>query len=144
MISRIVLAIAALAIGVTTAAAQDVVAQRKDLMKASGAQARIGAAMVKGEQPFELAKAQAIFTVYADKAVKMKTLFPESSKAGDHRSLPAIWEKPAEWNTAIDRFANGVKAAQASTKDLDSFKAAFEAVGKDCGACHQPFRKPQS
>lgn len=146
MISRTVLAIAALALalGVTAVVAQDVVAERKALMKRSGEQARIGVAMVKGDQPYDQAKAQAIFAAYADKAAKMKTLFPESSKTGDHRSLPAIWEKSAEWNAAIDKFANDIKAAQVAAKDLDSFKAAFEAVGKDCGGCHQPFRKPQS
>ena len=32
------------------------------------------------------------------------------------------------------------KAAQASVKDIDSFKAAFGAAGKQCGACHEVFR----
>jgi cytochrome c556 len=113
-------------------------------MKQSGDQARIGAAMVKGEQPYDEAKAQAIFAAYANKANKLKSLFPESSKAGDTRAAAAIWDKPAEWNAAIDKFAADTTAAQASTKDLESFKAAFANVGKNCGGCHQAFRKPQS
>ena len=32
------------------------------------------------------------------------------------------------------------KAAQDNTKDLDSFKASFQSIGKDCGSCHQTFR----
>ncbi len=144
MIRRTVLAVAALALGVTAVVAQDVIAERKTLMKRSGEQARIGVAMVKGEQPYDQAKVNAIYAAYLDKAAKMRTLFPESSKTGDHRALPAIWDKPADWNAAIDKFEADTKAAQASAKDLDSFKAGFEAVGKDCGGCHQPFRKPQS
>src|ERR1700694_4139420 len=112
MISRTVLAVAALALGVTAVVAQDVVAERKALMKRSGEQARIGVAMVKGEQPYDQAKAQAIFAAFLDKADKMRTLFPESSKTGDHRSLPAIWDKPAEWKAAIDKFEADTKAAQ--------------------------------
>ncbi len=144
MIRRTVLAVAALALGVTAVVAQDVIAERKALMKRSGEQARIGVAIVKGEQPYDQAKVNAIYAAYLDKAAKMRTLFPESSKTGDHRALPAIWDKPADWNAAIDKFEADTKAAQASAKDLDSFKAGFEAVGKDCGGCHQPFRKPQS
>jgi cytochrome c556 len=144
MMRRTVFAIAALAVGITVVAAQDVIAQRKDLMKRSGAQARIGVQMIKGEAPYDQAKAQGIFSVYLDKAAKMRTLFPESSKTGDTRALPAIWEKAADWNAAIDKFEADAKAAQAASKDLASFKAAFESVGKNCGGCHQPFRKPQS
>jgi len=29
-------------------------------------------------------------------------------------------------------------------KDLDSFKAEMAEVGKNCGGCHQPYRKRQS
>jgi cytochrome c556 len=32
------------------------------------------------------------------------------------------------------------KAAQASVKDIDSFKTAFGAMGKQCGACHEVYR----
>jgi cytochrome c556 len=144
MITRSALASLAIVLGVTAVVAQDVIAERKALMKRSGDQARIGVQMVKGDQPYDQAKADAIFAAYLDKAAKMKTLFPESSKTGDHRSLPAVWEKAADWNAAIDKFANETKAAQASAKDAASFKAGFEAVGRNCGGCHQAFRKPQS
>lgn len=144
MMKRTVFAVAALVAGVTAVAAQDVIAQRIELMKRSGAQARIGTQMIKGETPFELAKAQAIFDAYIDKAQKMRTLFPENSKTGGNtRALPAIWEKPAEWNAAIAKFEAESRAAKAATKDLDTFKTAFENVGKNCGGCHQPFRRPQ-
>jgi cytochrome c556 len=144
MMKRAVFALAALAVGMTAVAAQDVIAERKELMKKSGAQGKIGQQMIKGEAPFDLAKAQGIFTVYLEKASKMRTLFPESSKSGETRALPAIWEKSAEWIAAIEKFEADAKAAQAAAKDAASFKTAFETVGKNCGGCHRVFRKPQS
>ena len=60
--SRILLAAAAVALAVTAVAAQsDPIAARKALMKKNGDEAKAGAAMAKGEAPFDLTKAQAIF-----------------------------------------------------------------------------------
>jgi len=36
------------------------------------------------------------------------------------------------------------KAAEPKVKDLDTFKAAMGDVGKDCGACHNTYRKKPS
>jgi cytochrome c556 len=143
MLIRTVIAVAAVAVGVTTALAQDVIAERKALMKRSGDQAKLGAQMARGQDPFDLAKAQAVLATYADKAAKLPNLFPATSKTGDTRAMPAIWDKPAEWQAAIKKFADDAKAAQAAAKDLDSFKTAFANVAKNCGGCHETFRKPQ-
>ena len=143
MISRIVLTAAALAIG-TTAVLADVIADRKALMKQQGAQAGQGNKFMKGEEPFDLAKAKHIFEVWAETAPKTSALFPDNSKTGDTAALPAIWEKKAEFDAAAAKLAADAKAALASVKDEASFKATFPEVLKDCGGCHRPFRKPQS
>ena len=140
---RAVLVAVTVALGVTSAIAQDVIAERKALMKRSGDQNRAGVQMVRGEQPFDLAKAQGIFDTYIDKSEKLEKLFPANSKTGDTRALPAIWDKPDDWKAAIKKFGDDAKKAKAETKDLDSFKVQFAAVGKDCGSCHETFRKPQ-
>jgi len=37
--------------------------------------------------------------------------------------------------------SSDAKAAEASVKDLDSFKATFGNIGKnDCGGCHEKYR----
>ena len=70
-------AVAAIAIGVTSVLAQqDPIAERQKLMKANGAQAKIGVAMTKGETPFDLAKAKKIFVTFEEAAQKMPALFP--------------------------------------------------------------------
>jgi len=143
-----VASIAAVALGVSVAIAQqDVIKERKDIMKANGDQAKIGAAMAKGEQPFDLAAAQKIFATYADAASKMPNLFPDNSKTGeDTAALPKIWEDMADFKARFAKFGDDAKAAQSSVKDLDSFKTAFGDIGKnDCGGCHQLYRaKPKT
>ena len=45
-------------------AQQDSVKDRKALMKDNADQAKIGAAMIKGQEPFDLVKAQKIFAAF--------------------------------------------------------------------------------
>ena len=142
MISRVVLAVAALALG-TTAVLADAIADRKALMKQIGAQAGQGGKFMKGEEPFDLAKAKNIFVVFATDGEKAAGLFPDNSKTGDTRALPAIWEKMDDFKAKLAKFVADAKAAQAKVTDEASFKATFPEVTKDCGGCHQPYRKPQ-
>jgi cytochrome c556 len=146
MIIRTVLAVAALAVGVSAVVAQqDPIEARKALMKANGQQAGIGGKMAKGEEPFALDKAKKIFSTYADSAAKAPALFPDNSKTGgDTRSLPAIWEKKEDFNAKLAKFGSDAKAAEAKVTDLDTFKAEYAEVQKNCGGCHQPYRRPQN
>jgi cytochrome c556 len=146
MMKRVVLAVVIVALGVTAVVAQsDPIAARKAVMKENGAQAKIGAAMAKGEAPFDLAKAKKIFATFENAAGKMPALFPDNSKTGgETTAAPKIWEDMAGFKAGFAKFGAGAKAAEASVKDLDSFKASFTAVGKDCGGCHQTYRIKKS
>lgn len=138
---RTVLAVVTVAVGVTAALAQDPIADRQALMKKNSAQAKAGAAMVRGKAPFDLAKAKAIFVVYADSAEKFPKLFPPNTKTGgDTTAAPAVWDKNAEFVALVAKFGKESKAAADSVKDLDSFKVAFASVQKNCGGCHETFR----
>lgn len=144
MTLKLLVSAALIALGASAALAQsceDVIKNRQSLMKRSGDMAKLGASMNRGETPFDLAKTQEIFAAFADKASKLPTLFPECSKTGgDTHAKPAIWEKQDEFKAIVAKFAADVKAAQANTKDADTFKANFISVGKDCGSCHETFR----
>jgi cytochrome c556 len=128
------------------AAQQDPIAARKALMKANGDQAKIGAAMMKGEAPFELEKAQKIFAAWEDAAAKMPTLFPDNSKVGGETAAdPKIWENMDDFKSRFAKFGTDAKDAAAKVTDLDSFKAAFGNIGKnDCGSCHEKYRVKKS
>ncbi len=144
---RTVLAVAVVAVGVTAVAAQssDPILVRQGLMKENGKQAKLGASMVKGEAPFDLAKAKAIFAAFEDAANKMPALFPENSKTGHDTTVsPKVWENMADVKARFKKFGEDAKAAQAATKDLDTFKANFQMVGKNCGGCHEMYRIKKS
>lgn len=141
---RIVLAVLAVSLGASAAAAQscdDTIKNRQALMKRSGTNAKLGASIIRGDTPFDMAKVNQIFDAFADKASKLPTLFPDCSKTGnDTHAAPAIWQKPDDFKAMIAKFAADVKAAQANAKDPATFKASFLAVGKDCSGCHETYR----
>src|SRR6202040_782024 len=94
-------------------AQQDPIKARKDLMKANGDQAKIGAAMVKGDKPFDLAAVHKIFATFEDAAAKMPALFPDSSKseanspeADDFSPTPKVWEDMADFKARFVKFGH--------------------------------------
>jgi cytochrome c556 len=142
---RTMLAVLALALGVSTATAQDPIAARKALMKATGGQSSQGAKFMRGEEPFDLAKAQAIFAQFQKTAEEGKSLWPDNSKTGgETASLPAVWEKKADFDAKLAKFGDAAKEAGAKVKDEASFKAAFPEVTKNCGGCHETYRARRS
>lgn len=147
-----VASIAAVALGVGVAVAQqDVIKERKDIMKANGDQAKIATAMVKGERPFDLAAAKKVFATFADAAGKMPNLYPASSKnetgspaADKFTPTEKVWTDMADFKARFEKFGDDAKKAEASVKDLESFKAAIGNIGKnDCGGCHHDYRHEQ-
>ena len=69
-------------------------------------------------------------------------LFTADSNYPPTLAKPAVWEKPAEFQGAQDKFQVTVKelveASQGS--DLDRIKAAVNAVQNSCKTCHDQFR----
>lgn len=138
---RTVLVAAVLGMGVTAVVAQaDPITERRNTMKAVGAATRDGAAMAKGEAPFEAAKAQAIFKVYVDSAKKMPGLYPDSAKTGgETTAAPKIWEDQAGFKAAFAKFETDA-AAGAAVTELAGFRTAFGNATKNCGSCHEVYR----
>ena len=139
---RVFVVSAVLAIGVTAVAAQsDPISERRAIMKSVGSATAAGNRMVKGEAPFDLAKAKEILQTYANAADKTHNYFPETSKSGgETTAAPKIWESQADFRKRFDDWAADIKKASAQTKDLDSFKEAFGTVTKACGCCHETYR----
>jgi len=140
---------AAIALGVTVAVAQqDVIKERKELMKRNGAQGKIGGDMAKGDKPFDMAAVHKMFASFQEAAAKMPDLYPASSKdestssAADKFSpTPKVWEDMADFKARFQKFAANAKAADASVKDAASLKEALGNIGKnDCGGCHKIYR----
>jgi cytochrome c556 len=130
-------------------AQQDVANQTQTTMKATGkALGAVLGPMFKGEKPYDQAAVDTALTQLADTAKKLPTMFPESIKGlkveGDYSSSSKIWEDKAGFAAKIDGFAKVVTEAKAKIKNLDTLKATFPAIGKECGACHETFRLKNS
>ncbi|HKM88019.1 MAG TPA: cytochrome c [Xanthobacteraceae bacterium] len=148
---RTMFAVVAIALGVTAAIAQqDPIAARKALMKANLDQAKIGAAMTKGEAPFDLDKVHKMFATFEDASAKASALFPansigEATADDPYTASPDIWQNLDDFKARFAKLGTDAKEADASVKDLDSFKAAFGNIGKnDCAACHEKYRLKKS
>ena len=146
---RILVIAGALLLGVgAVVAQQDLVKATQTEMKANGKNAGAMAAMLKGEKPYDQATVDTALAQFEDTAKKLPTMFPESTKGlkpeGDYSASPKIWEDKAGFDAKIASFAKIVTEAKAKIKDLDTLKATFPAVGKECGGCHETFRLKNS
>jgi cytochrome c556 len=142
---RTVVVVGTLLLGVgAVGAQQDLVKHAQTVMKGNGKNAGILAAMVKGEKPYDQAAVDAALAQLDDTAKKLPTLFPASTKGlkpeGDYSTSSKVWEDKAGFDAHIASFAKVVTEAKAKIKDLDTLKAVFPAVGKECGGCHETYR----
>ena len=139
---------ALLAVGATVAYAQGVtgaaaIKERVAVMKEQGqAMYRVGREMIKEEKPYDQTAATGVFKTVSETSAKLKALFPDDSQAGDTRALPAIWANKKDFNDWIDQLAADAKDGVSSTKDLASYKAAYDKVNASCNGCHKDYRKP--
>jgi cytochrome c556 len=129
-------------------AQQDVVKSTQTVMKSNGKSAGALAAMIKGEKPYDQTTVDTSLAQLDETAKKLPTLFPVSIKGlkaeGDYSASPKIWEDKAGFDAHIASFAKVVTEAKGKIKDLDSLKATWPAVGKECGGCHETYRVKNS
>ena len=132
-----------LGIGVV-AAQQDQVAKTQLAMKSNGKSAGALAAMIKGEKPYDQATVDASLAALEDVASKFATLFPESIKGlkpeGDYFASPKVWTERADFEAHSASFAKAVTSAKGKIKDLDTLKATWPTIGKECAGCHETYR----
>lgn len=146
MMMRTVVVVATLVLGAGAGMAQqDAVKVAQDTMKATGKNmGGVLGPMFKGEKPYDQAAVDAALNQFVDIAKKLPTMFPASVKdakwEGDYSPSPKIWEDKAGYDAKIASFAKVVTEAKAKVKDLDSLKANFPGIGKECGACHETYR----
>lgn len=140
--TRILLAVSALALTMSTALA-DPVAERKELMKALGAGVGQLAPIARGEQPYDAEKVNAALASLNETAQKLDVaaLFPAGSDAGDTAALPAVWENMADFTARFDKLkADIADVAASAPADQAAVGAALGRIGGNCGACHETYR----
>jgi cytochrome c556 len=139
----VVFGIAVLGIGAVTAQ-QDALKQAESMMKGNGKNAGALAAIVKGEKPYDQATVDTALAQFDDTARKLPTLFPASLKnakpSGDYSISPKVWSDKAGFDEHAASFGKAVTEAKGAIKDLDTLKASFTVIGKQCGGCHETYR----
>jgi cytochrome c556 len=139
---RSILVASAILVGLSAAVAQnDPIAERKSIMRGNGAAVRLGTQMVRGEAPFDLAKAKEVYSGISAGMTRFPNLFPENTKTGgDTKAGPRIWEDPQGFRAAAAKIVQDASQAAAATTDQASFQANLQRVTANCGACHQAYR----
>ena len=79
----------------------------------------------------------------ANSVAELEHVFPEGSNVNDSEALPAIWEQPEKFASALEasRKATAAFAEAAAGGDRQATAAAFREVGGSCRGCHDDFRK---
>lgn len=141
---RFAFAAAAILLSVGSVLAQDAAAPGQLQMKANNDAIGALAAMAKGDKPYDQAAVDAALAKLDEGVRKLPTLYPESLKGAqtDARYSPSakIWDDKAGFADRISGFGAAVTTARSTTTNVDTLKASVDALGKQCGNCHQTYR----
>ena len=77
-------------------------------------------------------------------AVITGDIFPAGSGGDNTRAMDEIWENEEDFKAAVTAFQNASSELLESvyTGDLNAIQDAIGSIGRTCGGCHRPFRKP--
>lgn len=100
--------------------------------------------MVKGDETYNVDKFKAAAAIFSENARKPFEHFA-SDPQGNGDALPAIWEKPADFDAEREKFLAAVDDlnVKAQAGNLEEIKVAYGNVGASCKSCHDAFRKPK-
>jgi len=85
-------------------------------------------------------------TVVRELAMALTSAFPVGSGGGESRSLPAVWDDPAEFSqrVAATQMAAETLLSAARSGNGEAVTSAIADVRQTCNACHEAFRaRPQ-
>lgn len=138
---RMMLGALALSLLAGTAAAQDVIAQRREGLKRMGAHTEALKAVAdrSGDPRGEVARIDDMLVWFRG----MPALFPAGSGTGDTKARPEIWSDRAGFEQANTNAVARIQALRvaAAAGDAAAFQTQFAALGpQGCGGCHRPYR----
>ena len=100
--------------------------------------------VAQGKAEFKAESANKQATRLAQIATFVGDAYPDISKEGKTRALPAIWSNRKEFDQIVADLATHTKTlaevVENSSSAGEELKAAVAAVGNDCKACHDKFR----
>jgi cytochrome c556 len=142
------IAMAAVAIGVTTAIAQNNAATaRMELMESNGDAAYdVLNRMARGQIPYDQAKVDAAYAKLIENAPKIATAFPPGScgspmPKSKYYAATKACESQADIKARAEKLSKALADTRGKIKDLASLKAIWPTVVREnCNSCHEPYR----
>lgn len=100
--------------------------------------------MLRGSKPFEAQRFQQLAATLKTLSTQPWRYFPVGSTYYPSRAKAAVWNKPADFKSAQERFIHSADrlAKVAQSGNPDAIKPAFQALNESCKTCHQEFRGP--
>lgn len=143
--SALAIALTALGSAAIAASPADTIKSRQTNLKLLGKGLKTTMDQLKADSP-DLAAIRAAAASIAATAPKIGPAFPVGTgpesrvKTG---ALPAIWQKPADFRAANDKFVAAARTLKvaADSGDLARIKASAQALGGTCKGCHDSFRQ---
>lgn len=127
-----------------SANSDSVIEYRQHLMRAIGGHMAAVAAIVKGRLPLTEHIAEHAELI-ENAAELVPAAFEEKVSDGLTDAQPEIWSRMDEFvelNAEMSK-ASAELAKAAEEGDMRDIAMAMQSLGKSCGSCHQPFRKPK-
>jgi cytochrome c556 len=144
---RIILAMAAVAIGVAAVAAQsDPATERQKLMKQNSDNRSALNRMLRNQEPYNQAVVDDIFKQFIAAAQKIPSVFPPNSYKGPdpkyryYASAKGL-ENQADIKSRAAALETALVAAQGKITDVTSLKAVWAPINENqCEGCHTGYR----
>ena len=131
---------------VSGAQAKKAMHDRHEGMEEIGDTMKLVSAELKKDSP-DLAKVRAGAATFARYAPQVKGWYPPGTgpDVGKTRAKPEIWKKPDDFRTKALAFEKSAQefAIAARGGDLAAIRTAHANLGKNCKACHDPYRAPE-
>jgi cytochrome c556 len=142
--TMVALACIALSTGTAVMAQQsEPIRQRQALMKNNQEQMRTLTGIARGQVPFDANVVQTAMQRLEQNATQIPPLFPPNSQSGETAALPVIWQQKADFDTKAMKLAQDAKTGVTRVTNPATLQAELQALGQNCGSCHQVYRKPQ-
>jgi cytochrome c556 len=124
-----------------SALAHDAIGVRRKIMKAMGAATKDVTEMMRGNRPWDAAKAAAGMRLVANSWPELAHLFPAGSHAGGNtRAAPEIWSSLADFMQQGEAMAaTAARAADAAVQGEAAFRPLFEEASAACKGCHRGY-----
>jgi cytochrome c556 len=139
------LAVATLAAGAVSTAADDPVVARHHAMEGVGDAMKALGAMAQQKAPFDAAVVKKNAGVIAENLKSASTLFPpgsQTSPAMKSRAKAEIWAEGSDFQKLLKEGQDAAAALQ-QVADPAALGPAVKALGGSCKSCHDKYRLPE-